>query len=365
MIFENIQFPIQGPLRELLLILEWLIILLFFEIAIVFYVRVKKQKIKKQPNQQEKGYVMMFLGYSIMWIFCILGDYAAESNTLRTFFLSIGFFTMMLCGLVFLYRMEKSEIFFKRFLFSKIFGIVIIFIFISVIIGIESPRIIAFLLFYSIFYLFMIIYLIKFASNPYIKSIQKNLTIMTLTLLVGFTCLGIGFFFTTEYILNYFGLVFRVIGDIIQLIGFVLISVFFFSVPSLEEHEWRKRIDKLFIMLKSGICIYHKGFKEKLSEIDEHSTTGVIKSINDILKELTDKKGISIIEKTHKIFIIQPGKFITGLLICDQELNSLKVLLNRLIVNIEEIYAKIIEGWNFEIKIFEPIEEMAKEIFLF
>ncbi|MFX1340887.1 MAG: hypothetical protein ACFFDK_19915, partial [Promethearchaeota archaeon] len=63
MIFEEIKFPIQGPLRELLLIMESLIVLLFFEIAVIFYIRVKKQEIKKEPNQQEKGYVMMFLGY--------------------------------------------------------------------------------------------------------------------------------------------------------------------------------------------------------------------------------------------------------------------------------------------------------------
>ena len=50
MIFEGIEFPIQGPLREPLLIMEWLIILLFSEIAILFYIRVKKQKIKKEPN---------------------------------------------------------------------------------------------------------------------------------------------------------------------------------------------------------------------------------------------------------------------------------------------------------------------------
>ena len=365
MIFEEVKFPIQGPLREPLLIMEWLIVLLFLEIAVLFYVRVKKQKIKKEPNQQEKGYIMMFLGYSIMWVFYILGDYFSETKNTRSFFLSIGFFIMMFCGLIFLYRMEKSQIFFKKFLFTKIFVFIILFILIIVLIGIESPRILAFLSFYAIFYLFMIVYLTKLASNSYIKSIQKNFKLMILTLSVGFTSLGIGFFFTTEYILVYFGLIYRVIGDIVQLIGFVLICFFFLTVPSLEEHEWRKKIDKLFLMLKSGICIYYKVFREELTQLDEQSTSGVIKSINDLLKKLTDKKGISIIERTHKILIIQPGKFITGVLICDEELNALKVLLNRFIENIEEIYSKIIEDWNFEVKIFEPLEDMAKEIFLF
>ncbi|MFX1446397.1 MAG: hypothetical protein ACFFHV_23630 [Promethearchaeota archaeon] len=365
MIFEEIKFPIQGPLRELLLIMESLIVLLFFEIAVIFYIRVKKQEIKKEPNQQEKGYVMMFLGYSIMWIFCILGDYTAETRIIRSIFLSIGFFIMMFCGLIYLYRMEKSQIFIKKFLFSKIFTVIILLIFISVLSGIESPQILAFLSFYTIFYLFMILYLIKFVSNPYIKRIQKNYKLMILSLSVGFTFLGLGFFFTTEYILTYFGLISRVIGDIIQLIGFVLICIFFLTVPSLEEYEWRKKIDKLFLILKSGICIYYKVFKDELTQFDEQVTSAIVKSINDILKELTENKGISIIERTHKIFIIHPGKFITGVLICDEELNALKVLLNKFIENIEEIYSKIIEEWNFEVKIFEPIEAMAKEVFLF
>ena len=118
-------------------------------------------------------------------------------------------------------------------------------------------------------------------------------------------------------------------------------------------------------MLKSGICLYYKFFKEGLDPIEEQNVSGAIKSVNAILKEITDIGGISIIEKKHKVFIIQPGTYITGVISCDEKLHSLKLLLNRFMERMEESYLKVFKDWNLETKDFKPIESLAKEIFLF
>jgi len=364
MILSEIKFPIEGPLREPLLLMEWLIVLLFFEMAVIFMVKVMKKE-KKERNQQERAYIMLFLGYSLMCLFIIFGDFYARTPSTRRVFMSIGFFILLYCQLLFFYRMEKNQIFLKKFLFTKSFIIVISILVIVLIVDINITEIVAYFLYMSISTLFWIVYLKRLISNTNIKKIPKNLSLVVLLFCIGFIFTAIGFFFTIDYIINIYSLEFRLIGDLIQLIGFCFIFLFFNFVPSLSEYGWKDKLDRLFLMLKSGICIYYKFFKEGNDPIEEQSISGATKSINDILNEITDKKGISIIERRHKIFIIQPSKYITGVLVCDEELDSLKLLLGKFIDRIENIYIKIFEDWNLEMKIFNPIENLAKEIFLF
>ncbi|MFX1340547.1 MAG: hypothetical protein ACFFDK_18200 [Promethearchaeota archaeon] len=364
MIINEIKFPIEGPLREPLLIIEWVIVLLFFEMAAIFMVKVIKKE-KKERNQQERAYIMLFLGYSLMWVFIIFGDFYAETLHNRLIFLSIGFLIILYCQLVFFYRMEKNQIFLKRYLFTKSFIIMIFISAIVLIVNINLTETVAYSLYMSISILFWIIYLKRLITNPDIKIVQNNLSLVVLIFSVGFILTAIGFIFTIDFVINSYGLEFRLFGDIIQLIGFCFIFLFFNFVPSLSEYDWKDKLDRLFIMLKSGICIYYKFFKDGDDLIDEQSITGVTKSINDVLNEITDKEGVSIIERRHKTFIIQPSTYITGVLVCDEKLDSLKLLLSRFIDRIESTLINIFEDWNLEMKIFNPIDGFAKEIFLF
>ena len=74
MINSTLEFPISGPLKIFVLTMEWLIIFLFFEFALLFLAkyRFRKNRIK---NLQDRAYFWLFFGYSIMWIFIIIRDY--------------------------------------------------------------------------------------------------------------------------------------------------------------------------------------------------------------------------------------------------------------------------------------------------
>jgi len=43
----NMQYPISGPYKIYLIILEWIIVLLFFELAFGFLIRTKTKEEKK------------------------------------------------------------------------------------------------------------------------------------------------------------------------------------------------------------------------------------------------------------------------------------------------------------------------------
>ena len=83
-----------------------------------------------------------------------------------------------------------------------------------------------------------------------------------------------------------------------------------------------------------------------------------------MLETVSASEDISIIEKKGKIVIIQPGKYIYGVLICDENLNSLQILLSNFIEKIETIYSNVLENWDGDLKVFKPINDFAKEIFV-
>ncbi len=87
-------------------------------------------------------------------------------------------------------------------------------------------------------------------------------------------------------------------------------------------------------------------------------------SLEMMLERVTHEKSMLTIEKEGKIIITQHGKFIYGLLICDENLKSLQILLNNFIEQIELIYSKVLETWDGDLKVFIPINDIANDIFL-
>ena len=80
---------------------------------------------------------------------------------------------------------------------------------------------------------------------------------------------------------------------------------------------------------------------------------------------MTKKTGISIIEKDKEVFLIYPRDELTGVIVSSAKLDSLKVLIERFMKAIEDIYSDDIKKWDVHTKLFKPIENIAREIFLF
>lgn len=359
---EQLTYPIQGPGRELTLTMEWLIIFLCLELAILFYIRINKKE-RSIRSQQERAFIMLFLGYAIMWFFLILGDYYAETLNEQLILINIGAFLRFGCGSLFFYRIEKHSETFKRFLFTKISILVIGIILVIFIFSIELSQSISAYLYWAIINTFFVLYLVRIRSSRQIKKMPIRFKRIILVSVLGFALLFCGYLISRVPLLIPLTISVRFVGDVCQIVGLVFLAFFFISVPSLTEYTWSDKLTHLYVILKTGVCIYYKSFKKEKQKIDEQIASGAIKSINDMLQELTDNKGSSIIEKKGSIFIIQQGKLIYGVLICKEELTSLKFLLSSFIEKVESIYKGVLEKWDSEMKIFEPIDDIVKEIF--
>ena len=298
-----------------------------------------------------------------MWSFRIIGDFFIDTILLRAIILNFGFLIQIICICVFIRILENHKIFIKKYLFTKISVITtIIYIFIFFTFVYYAHYISSF--FWIIIIIFFIIYLKELNSHFYIRRELGNFRLDSIKFGIGLLLIFIGYQFSTfEFLVENYGFGIRLIGDISQLVGLIFILLFLFSMPSFSEYEWRDKIDSIFIMHKSGLFIYKKFFREDLHTLNESIITGTLTTLKMMLEKFSNSEGISIIRQKEKIFIIEPGKCIYGVLICDEELESLKILLNKFIEKVELIYYNVLTTWDGNLNIFKPIKDIADEFF--
>jgi hypothetical protein len=355
-------YPLIGPLREPLIIIEWVMVFLILELAFHLYMRINNQK-TELSNFIEKAFILFLLAYSSMWVFFIFGDYYMETTLSRLVIYNFGYVLRMILGSLSTYQIEKYQIIFRKFLFTKIFLILTLFTVGLSYIAIELTQSASIILFWIPLILMFSIYMLKLLKNTKENRDLKNFKVKIYGCIIGAIGLCLGFGITSDPIVIIFGLNLRLIGDIIQAISVLTLTMFFINLPSISEQDWKDKIDRLFLMRASGICIYYKFFKEPTTKHDQQKISSAINTIKIMLREISQTDGEMLIEKEGKVLITHQGKYITGVIIADQNLNSLNFLLRRLIEKVEFLYSNIIRDWDGAMEIFLPIENITQEIF--
>ncbi|MFX1258364.1 MAG: hypothetical protein ACFFAN_10925 [Promethearchaeota archaeon] len=318
-------------------------------------------------NLQDLGYFSLFFGFSLMWLFYIVGDYYSSTDIVspfliwsygseRALFLNFGYFTMIIAGFILLLSIEKyNVILFRKYVFTILFSICAILFLILFIIDIRITQLATYLYWTGVS-AFFLVYLIKFMKKLHGKGIY---------LLAGLLFMFIGFLLTTDALINALGLEVRLIGAISQLISVVILSYFFLILPPFNEFDWQEKIEAVFLINKGGACLYYKYFKERKGLMDENIISAAIASINVMLGQLIErgKSGISILEKKGQTVVIYPSKYVNGVLYLSENLNYPKIVLKDFVERFETLYRNILINWNGDTNIFSPTEIIANEFF--
>ncbi len=113
--FQGLDYPIACEFKIFLLMLECITAILFFEIGLIFLLRINRNK-KDLRILQEKAIIYLGFGFSLMMVFKIIGDYYIDDSGLRTVFSSLSLFSFIGGGLIFVYIMDKYKLLsFKRY----------------------------------------------------------------------------------------------------------------------------------------------------------------------------------------------------------------------------------------------------------
>ncbi len=338
--------------------MEWVLVFICFEIMILFIIRYQISK-QKEKNLQELSYEILYAAFAGHWIFFIISDYYAPTSEVRAVFLNCGYFTLLLGASFSIFIIERDFILMKKNLFSYIALFFIIIFTIVAIIDykltqsiVQTP--------WPFYFFFFVCYFLKLIKNSPNKS---NRIINFLTFLIGFGILGTGYFLTIDLIITQFGIIYRLIGDILLIIGQIFLIYFYTSLPLLSEFDWQKKIEKIYLIDKSGIPIFLKSYDNQNDEISETILPGALSSIQIMLKTLTKIEKLTIIRKKNQNTIIYPGKYIIGVVISKYDLKFLRYLIKKFVDKVENIYSEILPNWNRDPEIFRPVIDIFQGIF--
>lgn len=358
---NEINSHISGPLKEPMLIIASFAVLIFIQLAIMLLIRIKKERGIKLKAIQEEAYFWLILGFTLSKLFYIVGDFHIDVAFRREIY-NIAYIIQWLGVFGFSFMLERNKKFIKKYIFSSASLLLSAgFIFVIYLMPnlIQSYS----LLFYLIFVIFFIVFVKIGIIDFYKKNVIGNYKLPVITFTTGGLLVLTGFTLASDIAINLFGLQIRILGDIFEIIGFIFLYHLFITSPSFSEYEWQDKIDSLYITHNSGLLIYSKNFRENKGKVDHTLVGGSITSVKIFLEKITEIQGDSVIEKEGKIVIIHPIYNITGILICDEKLNSLQILLKNFTKKICTIYRKVLEHWDGDLNVFRPIENIVKEFF--
>ncbi len=365
-------FPIAGSLRFCALLLEWILAFVCSELGIVFVVKYRRQQVSKK-YKHELGYAFLFLGFSALWFSYIVADYYMDASLTAPFFfwphgsprdlvLSIGYFGLMMGAYSFIIITERHRaVFFRRYLFTIVYGGLLVVYFVVFFLDIESTSN-ANLTLVIVFAVYFLGFLIDLSKR---MKTRRGVTTTMSHFLSAFAVLACGYMLTIDIMLDVTGLVGRTVGSIMQLIAFVGITVQFLHLPPFATLDWHKQIEELYVIDKSGVCLFQKVFTGKEQAIDYNLVSSALASVNYILKEMTSTadKGQSTIKKGDRTITMFSSELVNGVVISKEENYLIDYNLKNFIETFEAIYRAVLAKWNGNNKVFEPAEAMAEKIF--
>ncbi len=170
---------------------------------------------------------------------------------------------------------------------------------------------------------------------------------------------------SSEILLELYGLMIKVIADIITLSGLVL---FFFSIqrlPDLRELEWVQKIQALLVIQPNGIAVFSRFFHSKAeNENQEFLISGAISTIDSVLKSMVGKDPLNAVKLSDKSIIFEYREKINFVIIADEDFQALHLRLKEFADEFMIIFKNIVKDWNGNMSVFTPAEWLADKIFM-
>lgn len=139
-----------------------------------------------------------------------------------------------------------------------------------------------------------------------------------------------------------------------------------------KEREWAKTIKNLFVVSKSGVCLYNHRFESKKTindesktpEYDEDLISGALSGIITIISEITQsKQKLRKIDKEGNYLLFSYGKFHTAALITSMDLPVLFKKLDDFSREFEHEFSKELKSFQGNVRNFLQTKLLVKKYF--
>lgn len=345
---------IEGPYRELLLTLELIILFAFMELSFYFFYKYRKNRKEGYHSIVEFDWGVIFACFGIAIFFYIFSDFYDVD---RLTVVGYGYFTLAIGATIFMYHIELTKVLKTRFAFTIILGGVIIVLLILYLVDRPFVRVFAYVAVVSAMIIVLFYFLVL------IKRIWNQYRLHSIGLILGIILWMLGFTATSDPAIYLFGFAIRVIGDIGILAGLLCIGLFLTTIPSLAELGWQGKVKYVILTTRTGITLYAENLREKKRELNEVLVAGALWGIQSFIQSVLSDSHLRVLSKESDVILMEYGKQMIGILIVEQELETLKVLLKKLVTQFEYLYASIVENWDGDTSIFKPATHLINELF--
>ncbi len=367
MILGVISYPITGPLRELLFVLEMLIMFFSEELAILFFYRYWKARKNPEEKQTEILWTLLLAGWGGMWGFIVVADFLAEPALLIPM-RGIG---LIFCGTaMYLFTFFGERRLRRGYLFSILFAFIfggfgVVYLF--------APFLLQLYVLGAggSFIVTVAVYLIRI--NRYARFGPKYY----LTLVFGCLCLLFGFFGSMDIAVEVFGtLMSRAITDCVEIAGLGMLAIFFTYVTNFSEFNWRSQVKFIILFEKeSGAVLFSQkmtleyyNIGEKQAQLDQYLVASALTGVQLLLEQLnkgkTEAPPVKSFKQENAFVCLEYGQKFAVAAICERSSTTLERLMKLFIQKVEVIYQNTLKTWGGDSRVFDSIKYLFRSVFL-
>lgn len=356
----QITFPLSGILADISVALESIIIFMAFQWFFQFFISfLNSEKKDKQVKTRKLSWSIIILGLGCTYFVFLIGDFVLDPIS-RIRFNQFGYLSLATGAMIFFIINEQLD--HVKFRILSIISILIeIIIIICIIFNYKDTVLIAASIGIPLTILHLIFYgkrLLKLSSRN--RELVKSIAIS----LIGFSIAVLGYIFMADSIVIAFGILIRIIGDILVILGISICQISMRNLPDLSEYDWLTSLKTIIVIDKSGIPLFSRFYNTQPDESKkEYLISGALNSINLILAQMTGKEQLNTIELPDKCIMIEYINNLKFAIISDKFLLSLQVRLKQFAEEFYAFFKNYIENFSGNLDIFLPAESMVDRIF--
>jgi len=142
------------------------------------------------------------------------------------------------------------------------------------------------------------------------------------------------------------------------------LQTLYLKIKEESEKSWWEKLQRLYLFTRDkGIVIHDHTFKSMVTDEPSFVSGGFL-GLSNLIQEITQKKSqIKIIEQEGISIILESGKHLTGVLIADENLRTIRNKLIEFIKEIETFYKEELEEEEINTNHFTKVEKFTLKIF--
>ncbi|MFX1298355.1 MAG: hypothetical protein ACFFD2_26310 [Promethearchaeota archaeon] len=149
------------------------------------------------------------------------------------------------------------------------------------------------------------------------------------------------------------------------LLASILAGYGFYAIPSFTEFDWKDKINSLYLISSSGICLFQQNFKSVHIK-DEDLFGGGLVAMQALIQEMIQSdKALRVIDH-EDLKIIFERSFLSKVLvimIAEEDLFTVHEKLQQFLKEFDLLFGDVIQEWRGDLNIFKPLEPIVNRIF--